>query len=342
MTDTLTRVSNPTRVVKNNTGTSLYTIGAGVANVKHAIVANTQPWDAYLTLGLGALTTDANLLVPSVLVPAFKTVVVPLDVIVSNAAGDIIKARQSIPYQNIYGSASLLQTPAVLTNGTGNAGASATVVTGSWTEVNGTLYLLSVAWKKAGGAGTLDSFTDTHTGISWTVLKTVTSADGTQKLAVYAAVSTGTSATTTTANFSASQDASAIAVTNVALTGTFDSTTANGVDGLVAYGGGEDVRATTTPFIPLGGWPSAGSNRIYSMTNSAAAAVAAATGWTELNDVTTNLTLETAYSLGSTATSTSSVIAPTVTSGAPNLAIAVDVQEKPAPLVVSLYGVVVT
>ncbi len=344
MTDTLKRLTNPTVPVKNNDGSSIYTPGGStITAVKHAIVANSSPWDAYITLGLNDLRVASNLLVPSILVPAFRSVPVPLDAIVSGAASDVVKALQRIGYQDSYGSASLLQTPAVLTNGTGNSGAGSTVVSGSWTSVTGTLYLATIAWSKAAAPGTISSFTDTR-GLTWTEIYTLTAADGLSKLAVYAAVATSASAATTTVNFSASQDLSAIAITNVALTGTFDDTTANGVDGIAAYGWGEDVRSTTTPVIPLYGPGWHGSNRLVSLTaNGAATTETAPTGYTELNDVGTNKTLATLYSLGSTATALSSSFAPTLAAGnGRSLAIACEVQERRSPLAVTLYGVEVT
>ncbi len=343
MANTLKRLSGPTVPVKGGTdgaGTTLYTPSSGVtASVRNAVVASKAPWDAYISLYLNDANDETKILYNRLLIPAFRTVELPLDVIVANSGGDSIRARQTVPYQDTYGDATLLQTPAVLTNGTGNSAAATTVVTGSWTEVNGTLYMLSVAWRKAGGGITISSFTDTHAGITWTRIKNLVSGD--LSVAVYAGVSTGTTAATTTVTFSAAPDAAGAAVTNVALTGTFDSTTANGTDGLVAFMAGTDPRSTTTPF--LGGYSPTNSNRIVTAAAlGTATTYTAATGGTELNDITTNMSMETAYLLGN-GTGPSSVYLPTLAAGnGAHAAIGVEVQQPVSPLSVSLHGVEVT
>lgn len=346
MGDVLKRLANPTQVAKTTAGTILYTPGAGVTgSVRNSIIANPLAWDVWLDMSVGDITLPSGIILPGLYVPAFKTVTVPLDEIVSNAASDTVVARQRPSYQDIAGTASRLATPAVVASGTGTAGSASSVATGSWTEANATLYLLAVCWSASGGAGTISSFTDTHAGITWTQLgSTIVSANGQTKMALYSGVSTGTTAATTTVTFSGVQNQGAlVAITNMGTV--FDSSVANGAEAMCLLGSGEDVRNTATPsiYIPL----QAHSTRIYVAVQQGGNGLTATagSGATELNDLTNSiasgLTMETAQMLG-TVQANPAIILPVwsaATGIVTSLGAVVEMFEPVSPLRVQLNGV---
>lgn len=346
MADVLKRLAGPTQVAKTTIGTTIYTPGSGVTgSIRNAIAANPMAWDAWLDIAVNAIATPGNILLNGLYVPAFKTVAIPLDEIVSNAAGDIVVARQRPGYQDIIGSATRIATPAVVANGTGTAGSASSVATGSWTEVSGALYLLAVCWSASGGAGTISSFTETHAGITWTQLgSNITSADGKTKLALYSGVSTGTTAATTTVTFSGTQNQGAlVAITNMGTV--FDSSVANGAEAMCLLGSGEDARNTATPSIYI---PSqAHSTRVYIAVQEGGNALSATagSGATELNDITNSiasgLTMQTAQMLG-TVQNNPAIILPVwsaATGIVTSLGAVVEMFEPVSPLRVTLNGV---
>ena len=190
MTDTLKRLAGPTAPVQKSAGTSLYNPAGGVtAAVKSMLVHNTDPlMGAFLWLGVNDLTDMTKRLYSGLYIPAGDTLYVPLDIVLTSA--DTLYARQASVVDPASINFSTGVTPA-------QVGSASSVTSGAWTEVNGAAYVLCVMQRHASAVGTVTGFTDTHTGISWTLINTVVNSLNTVRTSLYRAISTGTTNTTT-------------------------------------------------------------------------------------------------------------------------------------------------
>lgn len=216
MADTIKRLAGPVAASKLNAGAAIYTPSSGVtAVVRSALVANTHgSKTGWITLGVGAVDTLANRFISALEVPPRSSILLPLDLVVSNGGGDSIFARQTMA-QDASG--------LVVANKVATASTTATTAyaSGSWTATNdNTVYVLSVIHTLATAPAAPSSITDTHSGVTWQSLQTITNAAaGTNgefiRIDQYRAQSTGTTNTTTTANFAVNQTGCIVVVDEV-------------------------------------------------------------------------------------------------------------------------------
>jgi len=294
MTDTIKRLAGPTRPAQTNAGTLLYTAGAStVTAVKSALIHNTDPlMGAFFTMAIGSdLGVEAGLddrILSNYYVAPGDTAYVPLDLVLGN--NDTLYARQSCMIDPSE------MTIAIAVASIGSTTDAAALASATWTEASGDLFLLTFWGKKATAVGDVSSFTDTHTGVTWTLLGTYVSADGNERISSYTAQSTGTTNTTTTVNTDYTWIDAALSITKItALTSLRDDAT--GTNGSTAFrwlGGGEAGTGAT----PLLTAKEMGAAVTYTVVHSTASeAHTAMTGWTEINDVSTTESIATAQML---------------------------------------------
>ncbi len=340
MTDTLKRLSGTSQITPAHTlaGTALYTPGNGViAHCKMLQVTNHDfQTGAYLYVSLGAMTTQANRIVDGVWVPPSETLFIPLDFIVSNTASDVLNVRQS----PLFLSARVVAPTSANTTTSSNDATS--YASSTWAAKNNAVYILSVHNSKASAPDQPNSFTDTHTGISWTLLQTQASTDGLSRLSQYVAKSTGTTSTTTTVGFPATQlgcnfhiDELAPNTSSTSLTG-WDNSDSNGATCVLPYGFTEIATATTTPknYYPGLDMPPAG--HVAQELSASGTNTTPDAAWTEIADTTRTTpaaALETSYIL-----QPSTTYFPTITS-AVSMVGWLGLYSAAAPLTVSLHGV---
>jgi len=279
MTDTLTRLAMAAPA-QTTAGTLLYTVpGATTTALKNILIANTDPLlGAFLTLGIGSdLTVMANRIYSSLYIPPGDTVYLPLDLVL--AAGETLYARQSCQV-----SASEMTVAAAVA--ATNAGSATSIVSASWTEANNDLLLLTVGINDA--AAVVSGFTDTHAGVSWTLLQTQLNTAATLRISQYTAQSTGTTSATTTVTFDSTADASCLSIDKItALTSIRDD--ASGTNGSTAFralGASEGVPSTTPLLVADEMGAAVFCHQVHA---AAAYTQTVMTGWTEVDDFgTTN------------------------------------------------------
>lgn len=334
MTDTLTRLAGPTAPSPLLAGTAIYTIGAGTAVVKNAVVTNTDPnLGAFLWLSIGVPTTVANRIANGVYVPPGKTLVLPLDVVVTFAGSDAVYARQSsmvdpLKFTTPLDTAGLLTLTTDATTGT----------TASWTNKANASYIAAVITTKASAADTVTAGADSHTGMgTWTLLGTILDTAGDTRLTLFRNQSSGTSASATPV-FTSGGTATGFIIRITEFMG-LDLTGTNGSAGFNFLGTYETVGTSATPLHTYADFGSqvyvamATPLQVYTHT--------AMSGWTELSDVN--------YSTPSTAgytaytQSPAGFYRPTISTTAPNtISGAVEFITPQKSLTVTLNGVVVT
>lgn len=279
MTDTIKRLAGPVKPSKLNAGTALYTPTAGVrAAVKNCLVTNTSPfYPGWLWLGVGAVDTTANRLVSGLVVPPGKTIRIPLDVVLTNAAGDALYARQSMQSDTTEVVQANMSSSSTTVDAT-------SVATGAWSSASGGVYYLVVWNTKAASVDTVTSVTDTHTGVTWTQIHTIADASGLVRITAFRAQASGVTNTTTTANFSGTMTGAGIAV--IGWTGPgVDATGTNG-DAMLFSRGTTEKAATATPAY-LSDEPAGGGLVVASATVPTATATSTTmSGWSEQIDLT--------------------------------------------------------
>jgi hypothetical protein len=281
MTDTLKRLGQA-RPAQTTAGTLLYTApSATTTAVKNALITNNDPiLGAFVTLGIGSDLTDmSKRILSSYYVAPGDSVYLPLDVVL--ATGETLYARQSCMIDP--GQMTIAAAVAAT-----NAGSGSSIVSASWTEANNDLFLLTVVLVDASATAQVSSFTDTHTGVSWTLLQSYVNIASTIRIYQYTAQSTGTTNTTTTVTFDSVCDTSALAIDKItALTSLVDDST--GTNGSTAF------RALGTTEAPTGTTPLFIANEMgasvfhHHATGTISETQTPQTGWTEVDDFgTTN------------------------------------------------------
>jgi hypothetical protein len=323
------RLAGPIQPAKSEAGTTLYTPGSGTkAVVRNAVITNTHAsFGAWATLAVGSIATKANRLASGLYVPPATTMVVPLEVTLDGDASDDIRARQTVDMT--YTAMTVASAVALIADT--NAGSSTSIATASWTAKNNACYVMFVAWT---GSPTISSFTDTHTGITWTLVQTISSSlVDTPTLAVYRAQSSGTTNTTTTIVFSSAPTGAYISI--LELVGA-DSSGANGDAAIMAAGTRYLSPTNTNLYLP--GSEFCGARIAAFMHDGAAGTWTPGSGFTEVHDgtyATPSTALEAAYALS--AGKDASAIASTTS--AENLMSLVDIQDSTKVLTITLNGV---
>lgn len=218
MADQLTRLTGPATVSRSDAGTTLYTPKTNeVVAVKNALLVNNDPFrGVWAYLSLGALSTQSNWFVPGLYIPPSTATKVDLDFIMNS--GESIFARQTVDMSYSKMTVALPTGFAAIASTTDGT----TFATASWTPKNNTPYLMMVVSTHATAAAAPTSFTDTHTGVTWTQIgSTLTNSAGigagnaTMAISMWRAQSTGTTAQTTTANFGATMTGCHIVIAEV-------------------------------------------------------------------------------------------------------------------------------
>jgi hypothetical protein len=283
MTDTLKRLAGPTQVAQTNAGTLLYTVpGSTTTAVKSILLNNTDPvMGAFFSLAIGsdlsAATGLDNRILSNFYVAPSDTAYVPLDLVLD--AAETLYARQSCMIEPTQ----LTIAAAVAAT---NAGSASSIVSASWTEAVDDLFLLTVALFDTSATAVVSSFTDTHTGVSWTALQSFVNATSTFRVYQYTAQSTGTTGTTTTVTFDSTCDSSSLAITKItALTSLVDD--ASGTNGSTAFRalGISEAPLGTTPLYVAKEMGAAVLN--HNGSGTAAETQTVLTGWTEIDDFST-------------------------------------------------------
>lgn len=334
MTDTLTRLAGPTAPSPLLAGTAIYTIGAGAAVVKNAIVTNTDPsLGAFLWLSVGVPTTVANRIANGVYVPPGKTLILPLDVVVTFAAGDAIYARQSsmvdpLQFTTPLDTAGLLTLTTDATTGT----------PASWTNKANAAYIMTVITTKASAVDTVTVGADSHTGMgTWTLLQTITDTAADTRITQFRNQSSGTSAA-----------ASPVVTSGGTATGWMiritefmglDLTGTNGSAAFNALGTYESVGTSATP---LHTYTDFGSQVFVGLATPLQVYThIAMSGWTELSDVNYATPSTAGYTVYTQ--SPAAFYRPTISTTAPGtISGAVEFITPEKSLTVTLNGVVVT
>lgn len=169
MADVLKRLAGPIQPTRATNGTLVYGPDSDVTAIVRNVVAHNTSNDrnAYVTLSLGSMS-QSNL-IGTFLVPAGKTISIPLDMVVDGSIGDTIYAKQIVdaPTDSV-----------VLTFS--RVASAATIVTGqsfislpSWDLSSNLFYVLVVGgmWTSPGAKGLLteDKLTDTS-GTTWSLI----------------------------------------------------------------------------------------------------------------------------------------------------------------------------
>ncbi len=331
MADTLTRLSGPQTPSRSDAGTTIYTPKQGqIVALKNAVVSNPNPLKGgWIQVSLGPMVTKSNIVLPALFIPPNTMTTVPLDIIL-NGGTEYIVARQIVDMS--YTKMSVATAVAVI-NSTTDATSQATA---SWAAANATAYLMVVVATHANAAAAPTSFTDTHSGITWTqVGSTITNAALTMAMSVWRAQSTGTTNTTTTANFGITFTGCHIVI--AAVTGA-DVSGTNGSEAFQDSGTFLYTTVTGTALVFPGAAMSGA--RFLATTSNAGGTATPGAGFTELSDAaiatpTNMLHTEYAMSPGGTADVTLG------TTSTDKMGALVNMQDGSTPLNVILNGVVI-
>ena len=338
MTDTLSRLAGPTSPSRSDAGSTIYDPSSGTIAVKNAIFTNRDPLKgAWVTLSVNTLATKSNIIVPDLFVPPSSTVPVELDLVMDGTTDDI-RARQVVDMS--YTRSLVPATAVAVINSTTDG---TTFATAGYAGIASRAYLMFVLATHATAAAAPTSFTDTHDGCTWTqVGNTITNTLGigagspTMALSAWRCQMTGTTNTTTTANFGATMTGCHIVVLTV------PGADVTGTHGSEAFqAGGEFCFTTVTgTSIVLPGTNMCGA-RIAAFSSNAGSTSTAGAGFTELSDAaiatpTNMLTTEYANTPGAVADIT------LATTSTDKIGMLVSVQDGSTPVNVTLNGVVVT
>lgn len=331
MADTLTRLSGPQTPSRSDAGTTIYTPKSGeVVAVKNAVVSNPDPLKGgWIYMSLGAMTTRTNIVIPGIYVPPNTVTTIPLDFIM-NGGTETLVARQVVDmsYSKMVPA---LATPAInsTTDGTSFA-------TAAYAGVASRAYLMYIVSTHANAAAAPTSFTDTHDGCTWTqVGSTITNAALTMALSTWRCQMTGTTSTTTTANFGATMTGCHIVIITVPFA---DVSGTHGSEAFQDSGTFLFTTVTGTAIVHPGSLI-AGA-RAYAHTSNAGGTSTPGSGFTELSDAaiatpTNMLTTEYSVSPGAAADLTLG------TTSTDKMGHLVNFQDGSTPLNIMVNGVVI-
>lgn len=337
MADTLTRLAGPIAPSRSDAGSTLYTPKTGeIVALKNATLVNSDALKgAWAYMSIGAMTTASNLIIPGLYIPPGSIIKVDLDYIMNG--GEVLYGRQVVDMSYTPNLVPALATPAISSTVDGTSFATA-----SWAAVNSQAYLMFVVSTHANAAAAPTSFTDTHSGISWTqVGTTITNTLGigagtaTMALSAWRAQSTGTTNTTTTANFGITATGCHIVILGV------PGADVTGTNGSEAFqdGGNYTGNIATETAILIPGNKACGA-RIAGLSSNAGSTSTPGTGFTELSDAaiatpTNMFTTEYGLTPGAVATFTLN------TTSTDKIGMLVNAQDGSSPVSVVLNGIVV-
>jgi hypothetical protein len=331
MADALTRLSGPSTPSRSEAGSTIYTPGTRqIVALKNVVLSNPDPLKGgWIQLAIGAMTTKANILLPSILVPPNTMTKVDLDVVLND--GDSVTARQIVDMSY---SKMVPATAVAVINSTTDA---STYATASYAGIASRAYVMFVTVVDAAAAAQPTSFTDTHDGCTWTqVGSSISNAALTMNLSTWSCQMTGTTNTTTTANFAAAMDGCHIVIATV------PGADVSGTNGSEAFQDGGNFLFTTVTGtgIALPGSSICGA-RIAAFTSNAGGTSTAGSGFTELSDAaiatpTNMMTTEYSITPGAVADIT------LATTSTDKMGALVNMQDGSTPINVILIGVVVT
>jgi len=330
MVDTLTRLAGPTIPAKGEAGTTIYDPSTGTIVIRNATFTNVHAGrGAWAHLSIGDMTVPANRIISGLYVPPGETIVVPLDLVMAGATEDI-RARQ------IVDQAGTAMNPASATALIADSTDATTYTTATWTAISGAEYLL-FAYARAATTPAISSFTDTHSGITWTLVDSVTGllASNIGKLVCYRAHSTGTTNTTTAVVWTATMQCGFVSI--ISLEGG-DASGTHGSECIQKSGAA--YRPTTSTTVEVFGALHCGGRVFAGSNQQSTGATTAGGGFTEIHDGTTATpatAFESSYSL-----QPGFYGAGLFTTGVERLALLVNIQDDVDVLNVTLNGVVVT
>lgn len=180
------------------------------------IVNTDHSRDAWFWLGnTGLVQWFFDRYLSGIYVPAGTTRVLDdLDIVLTAPAGDFYCLKQVSDQTN----STLAVSSAVSFVSSGSA---TTFTTGSWSSsaiaTTGECYVMFISVK--GGNRNISSFTDTHTGITWTKISEEEITGGGNRLYTYVGHATGATSTTTAVNFSGSNSSCIISIIKLQNTG---------------------------------------------------------------------------------------------------------------------------
>lgn len=289
MTDTIKRLTGAAgiRPAQTTAGTLLYTTGGStVTAVKSALIVNSDPvMGAFITIGIGSdLTVLANRVLSSYYVAPGDSAYLPLDLVLPNS--DTLYARQSC----MVDPARMVLAAAVAAT---SAASGTSITSASWTEAVGDQFLLTLVVRS--GTAVTPIFTDTHTGVTWTLLQgPIVNAAANTTMWQYTAESTGTTSATTAVAWT-NAGTSSLSIDKLTALTSYDEDI-SGTNGETAF------RALGTTEAPSGITPLLVANEMGAAVLCAVhhptvtEAHTAMTGWTEIDDIATNGgSLATAY-----------------------------------------------
>lgn len=209
-------------ISKKDAGGSLYTVpGSTTAWIKKVVITNKSAVEALADVFFDVSTQS----IFTGLIPPFKSEIIKMEV--GLAAADQILARQSVSMEH----SNINMSQAVA--GIGSLTDATSYATASWSSVTDGIYLMNV-WSSHGTAATEPtSFTDTHSGITWTKVQGGPSIGGLLRLTQYRAKASGVTNTTTTVTFGATQTGCVIQI--IAITGA-DTTGSNAEEAIQGCG----------------------------------------------------------------------------------------------------------
>ena len=329
MTDTLKKLATAIPD-KADTATAIYTTPASTtAVVRKAIISNRHVFDAVCKLSYSGGAAGEVVIVK---VPGQSQIAVPLNLNLEQAAWSVF-AQQYVDMT--YTNMTVAQAVTAL-----NTASDATVyATASWTSQTDEVYVMAVINSHGGGNATVpSSITDTHTGVTWTQVSTLQSFDGLLRITMYRAKASGSNATTTTANFGATQTGCHIYIAKVVGA---DLTGSHGENAVVRSGEYAPRTLPSSPIvIPASAW--VGARLAVIAGNNSSGTYTWSTGWTELHDAINaeGITASMGYTLtpGTSAWATSSL----GMSLTQPIGVCVGLQDPTDAITVSLHGVEIT
>jgi hypothetical protein len=219
-----------------------------------------------------------------------------------------------------------------------NAGGASSIASANWTSAAQDTYLLTVFMQRSSGPFDVSSFTDTHPGVTWTLLQSKLNTANTMRISQYIAQASGAATVSTTVTFSGVNSASALAIDKfVSSVGIIDTGGTNADRVFRGLGGFEAATATTTP-LELAS--EMGAAVIFAQ-GAAATGVSQTpmTGWTEVDDVSAAnpASLNTEYLLAP-----ATWARPTLGASSATVGLATEILNSQRFLVVTLNGVEVT
>ena len=339
MADLLTRLSGPQTPSRSDAGTTIYTPQAReIVAVKNAIVSNPDPLKGgWIYLAINNFTSRSNIIIPGVFIPPNTVLSIPLD-FVMNGGTETLLARQVVDMsysKMVPAKPTGFVNVASTTDGT-------TFATASWTAKNPMAYVMFIVSTHATAAAAPTSFTDTHTGVTWTqVGSTLTNILGvgagnaTMAISVWRCQSSGTTNTTTTANFGATMTGCHIELWEVPFA---DTTGTNGSEAFTDGGTFLFTTVTGTAIVHPGSVVCGA--RAYALTSNAGSTSTPGAGFTELSDAaiatpTNMMTTEYSISPGAVADLT------LATTSTDKMGALVNMQDGSTPLNIIVDGVVI-